>query len=564
MKTIEKKILDQAIKTDLINNVDVSRIKEIKKDSGENVDQVLLQLKLLTKEQLYILLEEITGYPTVNLEELSLEKEVLDLIPEAIARKNQAVPLFKAQDTLAMALVDPLNIEIIDNIQLASGFTIEPFTAAPTDIRKALDRYYGGRKSMAELFESRLESESENIAEAILFKGFEEEQKGSSPVKVILNRLLLQAIRENSSDIHIESWGEKLSVRFRIDGILHEVPEPQFDMYDALVSRIKILGSMDIAEKRIPQDGRVDVIADGKEVGLRLSTFPTHFGEKVVIRLLDKGNAITEMGTLGFRGESLKGFLKIISEPHGIALATGPTGSGKTTTLYAALNKLKGSTKNVITIEDPIEYQMNLICQSQVNPKAGLTFATGLRAILRQDPDVIMVGEIRDGETAELAVHSALTGHLVFSTLHTNDSAGAVARLIDMGIEPFLISSSVAGIIAQRLVRLVCSDCSEETKPGAGLLEMLGLEAAEQEPVFYRGAGCNNCKGTGYKGRMGIYEVLKVDNELRDLISRGSSSSVLRKTAVSNGMVTMREDGLEKALEGLTSLEEVLRVTGTQ
>lgn len=563
MKQIEKKILEYAARNELLKDDDVKRVTEVRDETGENVDQVIIRLGLATKEQIYGILEEMTGYPTVDLSQVSLEKEVLELIPEAVARRNQAIPLFKTKDSLALAMVDPLNFEALDSLRAASGLTIEPFIAAPTDVGRALDQYYGGRQSMAELFESKLEKPGFAPQEEIRIKGFED-QKETSPVTLIVNRLLLQAIRENSSDVHIEPWGERLRVRYRIDGILHDVPAPNLEVYEAIVSRVKILGGMNIAEKRIPQDGRVDIVVDGREVGLRLSTYPTYFGEKVVIRILDKGKAVTELISLGFRGESLRRFEKLIREPHGVLLVTGPTGSGKTTTLYAVLNKLKGVDKNILTIEDPIEYQMDLICQSQVNPKAGMTFATGLRAILRQDPDVIMVGEIRDTETAEIAIHSALTGHLVLSTLHTNDSSGAVARLIDMGVEPFLIASSLVGILAQRLVRLVCQECKEVILPDDELLGRIGIPEKKGDVVFYRGQGCGACKGTGYKGRTGIYEVLIVDKEMRELIARGTSSMGVREHAVRSGMVLLREDGLSKALEGITSVEEVLRVTGSE
>ncbi|MFQ6102857.1 MAG: GspE/PulE family protein [Candidatus Glassbacteria bacterium] len=563
MKQIEKKILEYAARNELLKDDDVKRVTEVRDETGENVDQVIIRLGLATKEQIYGVLEEMTGYPTVDLSQVSLEKEVLELIPEAVARRNQAIPLFKTKDSLALAMVDPLNFEALDSLRAASGLTIEPFIAAPTDVGRALDQYYGGRQSMAELFESKLEKPGFAPQEEIRIKGFED-QKETSPVTLIVNRLLLQAIRENSSDVHIEPWGERLRVRYRIDGILHDVPAPNLEVYEAIVSRVKILGGMNIAEKRIPQDGRVDIVVDGREVGLRLSTYPTYFGEKVVIRILDKGKAVTELISLGFRGESLRRFEKLIREPHGVLLVTGPTGSGKTTTLYAVLNKLKGVDKNILTIEDPIEYQMDLICQSQVNPKAGMTFATGLRAILRQDPDVIMVGEIRDTETAEIAIHSALTGHLVLSTLHTNDSSGAVARLIDMGVEPFLIASSLVGILAQRLVRLVCQECKEVILPDDELLGRIGIPEKKGDVVFYRGQGCGACKGTGYKGRTGIYEVLIVDKEMRELIARGTSSMGVREHAVRSGMVLLREDGLSKALEGITSVEEVLRVTGSE
>jgi type II secretion system protein E len=563
MKEIELRLLRYIQNSRILESGEIERAESVRTETGEHIDQVMIRLGLVTKERLYSILEEMSGYPTVDLTELDLEKEVLDLISEDTARKYQVIPLFRAKESLALAMADPLNFEAIDDLHKSSGLTIEPFIAAQTDIGRALDQHYRGRKSMVEFSEGPRERVPGPSQDDIRFKGFED-GKEFSQVARIVNRLIIQAVRENASDIHIEPWGEKLRVRYRIDGILHDIPAPSSDFYEAMASRIKILGGMNIAEKRLPQDGRSDIQLDGREIGLRLSTYPTFFGEKVVIRLLGKEKAVTELHALGLAGESLRRFELLLKEPHGVIMVTGPTGSGKTTTLYAVLNKLKGVERNVITIEDPIEYQMDLICQSQVNPKAGLTFATGLRAILRQDPDIIMVGEIRDRETAEIAIHSALTGHLVLSTLHTNDAAGAVARLIDMGTEPFLVASSLVGVIAQRLVRLVCEECREFLIPDQELLARLGIPHKKEEVVFARGSGCSACRGTGYRGRIGIFEVLVVDRSIRDLIAKGASSEKIREAAVSGGMVVLRDDGIVKALSGLTSVEEVLRATGSQ
>jgi type II secretion system protein E len=563
MKEIEGRLLKFIQNSRILDSAELERVKSVRGESGENIDQVMVRLGLLTKERLSALLEEMSGYPAVDLTELDLEKGVLGIIPEETARKYQVVPLFKAKDSLGLAMVDPLDFEAIDTLRKSSGLTIEPFIATLTDVGRALDQHYGGRRSMLEMFEQARENKGAPLPDDIVFKGFEDE-KESSQVSRMVNRLVLQAIREEASDIHIEPWEERLRVRYRIDGLLHDVPAPSLEFHEALISRIKILGGMNIAEKRVPQDGRVDIRANGREIGLRLSTYPTFFGEKIVIRLLQKDKAVTELHTLGFTGESRKRFELLVREPHGMIIVSGPTGSGKTTTLYAMLHKLKGVGRNIVTIEDPIEYQMDLICQSQVNPKAGMTFAMGLRAILRQDPDVIMVGEIRDRETAEIAIHSALTGHLVLSTLHTNDAAGAVARLIDIGIEPFLLASSLLGVIAQRLVRLVCAACREYVIPDDELLKGLGISRPGGEVVFARGGGCSACRGTGYRGRMGIFEMLVVDRAIRDLIAKGASSGVIRDAAVSAGMMELRQDGIGKALSGLTSMEEVLRATGSQ
>ncbi len=562
MKIVEQKILDHAVGKNLLDDTTLEKVRTIRDESGEGIDQVMVRLKVLSKEELYDLLEEMSGYPTVDPNDMDLDREILDLIPEAAARQYQVIPLFRAQDSLGLAMSDPMNFEAVDELQMMSGLIIEPFISAPMDIGKALDQHYGGRQSMAELFDGSEENEAAQGSEEIEFKRIPDRETGS-PVTRIVNRLLVQAIREGASDIHIEPWANRIRVRFRIDGILHDMPAPQLDVYEAIVSRMKILAGMNIAERRIPQDGRVDLSSDGKEIDLRISSYPTYFGEKIVIRLLNKKRAVYELPALGFSGESLRRFHNLIQEPHGVILVTGPTGSGKTTTLYAVLNKLRGVEKHILTIEDPIEYQMDLICQSQVNPKAGMTFSTGLRAILRQDPDVIMVGEIRDRETAETAIHSALTGHLVLSTLHTNDSVGAVTRLTEMGVEPFLIASSIVGVLAQRLVRIICKECKESYEPGEDVLRRLGLADNGKNVVFHRGRGCASCRETGYRGRVGIYEVLVVDRATRDLISREVGPSQIRDTAVEGGMSLLREDGLSKAVSGVTSIEEVLRVTGS-
>lgn len=563
MREIEIRLLKYIQDSRILEPGEVARVKNVTSETGESVDQVMIRLGLLTKERLSTILEDMSGFPTVELCELDLKREVLEIIPEDTARKYHVVPLFRAKDSLALAMVDPLNFEAIEALQKASGLIIEPFIAAPMDVTRALDHHYGGRRSLVEFFEVPVARPPGQARDDIRFKGFEDERE-SSQASRIMSRLIIQAVRECASDIHIEPWGEKLRVRYRIDGLLHDVPAPAYEFYEAMVSRIKILGGMNIAEKRLPQDGRIDIQTSGREISLRLSTYPTFFGEKLVIRLLQKEKAVTELSALGFSGESLRRFELLVREPHGVIMVTGPTGSGKTTTLYAILNKLKGVEKNLVTIEDPIEYQMDLICQSQVNPKAGMTFATGLRAILRQDPDVIMVGEIRDRETAEIAIHSALTGHLVLSTLHTNDAAGAVARLIDMGIEPFLVASSLVGVIAQRLVRLVCENCRELVIPDDELLVRLGIAHRKGEIMLSRGRGCSLCRTTGYRGRMGIFEVITVDTKIRDLIAKGASSEGIKEAAMAGGMPVLREDGIAKALSGLTSVEEVLRVTGSQ
>jgi len=384
-----------------------------------------------------------------------------------------------------------------------------------------------------------------------------------APIIRLVNSLLFQAVKDRASDIHIEPFERDLTVRFRIDGILYDILSPPKRFQPVIISRVKIMGGLNIAEKRLPQDGRIRIKLAGKDVDIRVSTIPTAHGERVVMRLLNRSATLLQLNELGFRGRKHEVMEQLIRQPHGIILVTGPTGSGKTTTLYAALSKINTSDKNIITIEDPIEYQLHGIGQMHVNPRIELTFASGLRSILRQDPDVIMVGEIRDMETAQIAIQAALTGHLVFSTLHTNDSSGAVTRLLDMGIEPFLVSSSVIAVMAQRLVRQVCTDCREPYTPLLEELRQLDMSAdqIEGQTVYRAGAGCAKCKQTGYRGRMGIHELLVVDDDVRGLVMKNADAASIRRGATAKGMTTLREDGADKILAGITTIEEVLRVT---
>ncbi|RMD85832.1 MAG: type II/IV secretion system protein, partial [Calditrichaeota bacterium] len=381
-----------------------------------------------------------------------------------------------------------------------------------------------------------------------------------APVVKLVNLIIAQAILDKASDIHIEPEEKSLRVRYRIDGILHEAFNPPKHLQAAIISRIKILSDLDIAESRVPQDGRFQVSLNGREVDLRVSTLPTVHGENVVLRILDKSSLMIDLEELGFSEDSLKQFKSLLASSYGIILVSGPTGSGKTTTLYSALQSINTPDKNIVTIEDPVEYRLKMIRQSQVNVKAGLTFASGLRAILRQDPDIVMVGEIRDSETAKIAVEAALTGHLVLSTIHTNDAPGGLTRLTEMGVEPFLTASATVGVVAQRLVRRICENCKEPYKPSPAILEELGI-SQEKERRFYRGVGCEECKNTGYKGRMGIYEIMSMDETLRELTLKQASSDQIKKVAIQHGMRTLRQDGLFKAIQGITTLEEVIRVT---
>lgn len=478
--------------------------------------------------------------PSIDLSLYIIEEAVARKVPEEMARRHKLVPVFEIGDSLTVAMADPLDVFAIDEVQAYTGLRVEPVLAAASEVEKVIEQYLGDPRGRA----GRPRAASR-----------EDEASSAS----ILNNLLAKAIKQGASDVHIEPEEDFVRVRQRVDGVLKEIMSLPKSLESTLVTRVKILARLDIAEKRIPQDGRIQLKVGSKQVDIRVSVQPTVVGENVVLRLLDRDSILMGTANLGLDRERLEVFEKAIERPFGMILVTGPTGSGKTTTLYSALNRISSTRLNIMTIEDPVEYRLDLIRQTQVNPVAGYTFANGLRALLRQDPDVIMIGEIRDGETAEIAIRSALTGHLVFSTLHTNDAAGAFTRLIDMGIEPFLVASSVHCVVAQRLVRLICEKCKRPVDPPDYLIERLNIEKKGEK--FYQGKGCRVCHETGYLGRSGIFEVLSTTAAIRDAVMRQVPSDTLRQIAIREGMHTLRQDGLRKAREGRTTLEEVLRVT---
>ena len=515
------------------NVLEEARAKE--RETGKSLRKILVESGALSEEDMVNFIAQQMGITRIELSNYLIDTKVIDCIPEVLARKYQLIPVLKIGKNVTCAMVDPLNIFALDEIRMKTGFTIDPAVATETEVRKALDEYYGVKGTMEEVIQGLDEKklgirEGEEI-ELKRLEGIAEEP----PVVRLVNMMVMEAVRENASDIHIEPEEDSLSIRFRVDGILHEKQSPSKHFQSAIISRIKVLANLDIAERRKPQDGRFHMKMENKQIDIRVSCVPIIHGENVVMRLLDSGSVILGLDQLGFSGEMMEKYKKLLQHPHGIILVTGPTGSGKTTTLYTSLNILNTSDKNIITVEDPVEYRLAGVRQIQVNPQADLTFANGLRAILRQDPDIIMVGEIRDLETAEIAIQAALTGHLVFATLHTNDAPGAITRLLDMGLESYLISSSVVGVIAQRLVRVFCKDC--------------------------KGKGCKVCLNTGYKGRRGIYELMVPDEQIRKLIANKAALDEIRQAVLKTGMKTMREDGLEKVEKGLTSREEVLRVT---
>lgn len=555
----EKKSLGEAmVELGLITPEKLKQAKQEAERTREPLRRVLIRLGLVDEEAIVSFMEEQMGIPRMDLSNYLIDPKTVEFIPESLARKHLLMPLFKIGDTLTIAMADPMDVFAIDEIRLKTNCEVEPVVVSEKDLLKTLNQYYGAKGTMEEVIKS-IDKEKLGLKEGVepelkRLEGLAEE----APVVKLVNLIIIEAIKAGASDIHIEPDENLLRTRYRIDGVLHEVMSPPKHLQSAIISRIKILSGMDIAERRLPQDGRFQLKVENRQIDSRVSTVPTVYGENVVIRLLDLTSVLLGLGELGFSSEELKIYENLIRKPYGIILATGPTGSGKTTTLYSSLNTINSPEKNIVTIEDPIEYRLELVRQMQVNPKAGLTFANGLRSILRQDPDIIMVGEIRDLETAEIAIQAALTGHLVFSTLHTNDAPGAITRLVDMGVEPFLVASSITGVVAQRLVRTICKDCKEEYKPSEKILKDMGLSTTAK---YFRGKGCKKCMNTGYKGRIGIFELMAPNDEIRALIVAKASTNEIRKATLNSRMKTMRDDGIDKVKSGATTLEEVLRVT---
>ena len=555
-------VIDDLIKKGIVSKQQFESAREESKNKGLPINKVLISKGIVKEKDIASVISERLGIPFMDLSDYLIDADVIKLVPESIAQRYKLIPLFKIGQTLTVAMADPQDINAMDQVRLKSGCEIDAVLATETDIKNAMDQYYGTSGGVEEVIKQMNEVKRSALVAPASDKELAKMAE-DAPVVKLVNMIIIQAVTEKASDIHIEPDEKVLRVRYRVDGILHEVPKPPKDLEAAIISRVKVLASMDIAERRKPQDGRIMMKMQGKDIDMRVSCFPTVYGENIVIRLLDKTSLLLGLSELGMRPEMHKTFDKIIRKPFGIMLVTGPTGSGKTTTLYAALNTINSEEKNIITIEDPVEYQISMIRQTQVNPKAELTFASGLRSILRQDPDVIMVGEIRDSETAEIATQAALTGHLVFSTLHTNDASGAITRLADMGIEPFLISDAVIGVLAQRLVRVICPKCKEKLVPTDATLKDLKLKRSD-DLALYHGKGCAKCKDTGYVGRVGIYELLIIDDELRKLIIAKAPADQIKAKAVELGMKTLYEDGIAKALEGITSVEEVLRVASEE
>jgi type IV pilus assembly protein PilB len=525
--------------------------------SGGLLGEVLIRLGYIHADQLAEAQAEQYDVDYEKVTPEDVHPEAVDRVPASLARSLKALPLRIEDNKLVVAMANPLDVDAIDVLQRHTGMYVKVVYTNPQDLLKALDFHYSNVAASSESLDevisevgSLSDSGEENLDD--LRRAVED-----APVVRIVNLLLVEAINERASDIHLEPRRTHMEVRYRIDGELQHVRNIPRNLMAACISRVKVMADMDIAERRVPQDGRITVKVEGRQVDLRVSTLPIRYGERVVMRVLDRDRSIRQLNELGFSPRNLMTFRWLLQQPNGIILVTGPTGSGKTTTLYAALRELQTTTRNIITCEDPIEYELEGINQSNVNEKAGLTFAVQLRAILRQDPDVILVGEIRDQETAEIACRAAMTGHLVLSTLHTNDAVSAIPRLMDMGVEPFLISSSLVGVVAQRLVRVICSHCKQEYEPTLAELQVLGCPVER----LYRGAGCPACGGRGYLGRISVHEILVVDDEIRTLTIQRAASSQILNAALRKGMVPMSQDGIEKAIQGITTLEEVTAKT---
>jgi type IV pilus assembly protein PilB len=589
------------VRENLISPQHLREALDYQREHGGRLGYNLVKLGLVSDDMITAVLSRQYGIPSVNLDLFQIDEHVLQLIPQEVAQKYSVLPLSRVGASLTLAMVDPTNVFAMDDIKFMTGLNVEPVVVAEASIQQAIAKYYGTSREIElasiavddAVFEGvsakssngggithadlvsldTLDFDTDRTEDVEVLEDNEEidlatlsKLSEDAPVVRLVNVLLVDALRRGASDIHIEPYEKELRIRFRIDGVLYDVMRPPLKMRDALISRVKIMSKLDISEKRLPQDGRikikVKIDARSRELDFRVSTLPTLFGEKVVLRLLDKENLMLDMTKLGFEPESLVKFQRNISKPYGMVLVTGPTGSGKTNTLYSALQSLNTVQTNIMTAEDPVEFNLMGINQVQMKEQIGLNFAAALRSFLRQDPNIILVGEVRDFETAEIAIKAALTGHLVLSTLHTNDAPSTISRLMNMGIEPFLVATSVNLIQAQRLIRRVCKDCKREHPTPPEAMMEVGFSADEAKTLkTFKGKGCSTCNNTGYKGRIGLYEVMEVNDEIRELILIGASALELRKKAIEDGMITLRESGLHKIRAGLTTFEEVVRET---
>src|SRR6266536_831034 len=569
---MSQRLGDLLVKEKIITPEQLQQATKVQKETNCRLGSALVKLNILSDEDVTNFLSRQYGVPAINLSYFEIDASVVKLIPYETAKRYQILPLSRVGASLTIAMVDPTNVFAMDDIKFMTGFNIEPVVASETSILEGIEKAYGTSKeddldqvmqSITDMDEADVELQSD---QAEMDLADLEKAADEAPIVKLVNLVLTDAVKRGASDIHIEPYEKEFRVRFRIDGVLQSIMSPPVKLKDAITSRLKIMAKLDISEKRLPQDGRImlkmNIGGKKKQLDFRVSTLPTLWGEKIVLRLLDKENLRLDMTKLGFEPESLFKFEKAILKPYGMVLVTGPTGSGKTNTLYSSISRLNQPDTNIMTAEDPVEFQLGGVNQVQMKEQIGLNFAAALRAFLRQDPNIILVGEIRDFETAEIAIKAALTGHLVLSTLHTNDAPSTISRLMNMGIEPFLVATSVNLIQAQRLIRRICKDCKKEHPTPVEALVEIGFSPDESQTIkTYKGNGCPTCNETGYKGRIGLYEVMEITEEIRELILIGASAMELRKKAIDDGMITLRESGLQKIRAGVTTIEEVLRET---
>jgi general secretion pathway protein E len=553
--------LDEALLTSgKVSADDLRKVRRFSAEKGERIERMLVELGFLSEDDLLPILAAYHGVPMIRASEIPAEPPVLEHVSVEYLRSVRVLPIGVDGGVLRLAMADPGETATIEVIEQVTGLAVEPVLVRPRDLLERFDTIYGEGEGGGEgEGDSGIEILNEDEADVEHLRDMASE----APVIRLVNQTLSRAVEQRASDIHVEPFENELRVRYRIDGVLHDQDPPPRNLTAAIISRIKLMAKLNIAERRLPQDGRIKLRLVGREIDLRVSSLPTLYGESVVLRILDRSSVVVDLGKLGMPEDILGNFSHMISQPHGLILVTGPTGSGKTTTLYGALDKINSPELKIITIEDPVEYQLRGVNQIHVKAQIGLTFAAGLRSVVRQDPDVIMVGEIRDAETAEIAIQAALTGHLVFSTLHTNDAAGAISRLLDMGVEDYLLASSLIGVLAQRLVRRVCPACRRHIDPSPEFLKELGPRGARPVTV-YESEGCEECAGTGYRGRGGIYELLTCDDKVRNMIVNRSTADRIKQEAVSCGMRTLRMDGFWKVADGMSTVGEVLRVTQDQ
>jgi len=566
---VNRRLGDLLVADGLLGQEQLQKALVEQKGSTEKLGSILIRLGFINEEQLIGFLSRQYGVPSITLAQLEIDLEVLKLVPAAIAKKYEVLPVRRMGNSLALAMADPTNVFALDDISFMTNLQVLPLVASQTAIKKAIDRHY---ESKTEAIASVMQDMSTDLSNVEVVEGDEDSAKidtfelkesaDEAPVVKLVNMVLVDAIQKGASDIHFESYEKVFRIRFRIDGVLHEMLSPPKRLESAILSRLKIMSNLDISERRLPQDGRIKLRYSTREIDFRVSTLPTIFGEKAVLRILDKDALKLDLTQLGFDEWSLEKFTGAIHQPYGMVLITGPTGSGKTTTLYSAIHTINSPEHNIMTAEDPVEYNLKGVNQVQINDGVGRTFAAALRSFLRQDPDVILVGETRDLETAQISIRAALTGHLVFSTLHTNDCPSTIARLLDMGIQPFLVASSLLLLLAQRLGRKICTACKEPYEGDEESLVPYGhVPTGKGKVTFSKGKGCPACNFTGMKGRVAIYEVMPISEELRDAILRNAPTAELREVAQSQGMKTLRQSGLLKVLDGTTTIEEVLRVT---